>query len=107
MKIKYSLEVDDKIIINTLVRITNLIYKLLPLREEGIDWIKPLETVMVELTGFYNLCIGKRETLFLVICKMEGLFSLQEEKDFFLFRRTILDCLGLLDNIVTECRTKL
>ena len=42
---KYNLEVSNETLIKSLKRIINLIYKLLPMREEGNDWEKPLETI--------------------------------------------------------------
>lgn len=42
--------------------------------------------------------IGKEENLFfLVLCKLEGLYDLQDPKDMFLFRRTIFKCLELME----------
>ncbi len=47
----------DDFIINTedictnLTRIVGQIFRLLPTREEGVDWIKPLDTIILELTG--------------------------------------------------------
>ena len=42
MIIKYYADNDAAAIQNNLMRITNQIYKLLPNREEGSDWEKPL-----------------------------------------------------------------
>ena len=42
MVIKYDVEINNEVIIKELKKITNLIYKLLPSREENIDWEKPL-----------------------------------------------------------------
>ena len=47
MLLKYSLEIDKKAVEASLTRIVNQIYKLLPDREEGIEWKAPLETIMV------------------------------------------------------------
>ena len=38
MLIKYNTLIDNEAIIINLKRLTNQIYKLLPLREEGGDW---------------------------------------------------------------------
>lgn len=91
-----GLEIDDRTIQASIKRIINLIYKLLPMREEGQDWSKPLETIIVELKGLHNLLIGRRDKLFLIICKLEGMLSLTEKDDFDLFRRTIFECINLL-----------
>lgn len=97
---KYNLELSSDILIEELKKITNKIYKLLPLREEAEDWQKPLATVIEEIVGLQNLLNENKLKIFTLICKLEGLFSLKEENDFFLFRRTIFDCLNLVGELI-------
>jgi hypothetical protein len=90
-------------ILSNLNRITNQIYKLLPSREEGIDWEKPLQTLIIELTGMNNL-LADQVNLFSLLCKLEALKTLNKEEDFFLYRKTIFECLGLLDEVKKQCQ---
>ena len=99
MIIKYDLNVREEVIDENLKRITNQIYKLLPNREEGIDWESPLATIMEELAGMDRLFIDHQDVFFPLICKLEGLFSLTSEEDFFLYRRTIFECLSLVRKV--------
>lgn len=99
MILKYGAEIDKSAIDKNLNRITNQIYKLLPSREEKSDWQKPLATIIEELAGMDRLLFDQHEILFPLLCKLEGLFLLSEDKDFFLYRRTIFECLGLINNI--------
>lgn len=99
MILKYNAEIDNYAIENSVKRITNQIYKLLPNREENVDWEKPLETIIEELAGMDRLLIGQHNILFPLICKLEGLFTLTEEDDFLLFRRTIFECLSLISSL--------
>lgn len=99
MILKYNLDISSDTIQKNLKRIVNQIYKLLPLREEKEDWEKPLSTLMEELAGMNNLLIGEQQLFFSLLCKMEGLFQLTQEQDFLLYRRTIFECLSLLDEI--------
>lgn len=99
MIIKYNISIKDEAVQNNLKRLTNQIYKLLPNREENIDWEKPLETIVVELAGMNLLLIDQHDILFPLLCKLEGLFTLTKEEDFFLFRRTIFECLSLINNL--------
>ena len=46
-----ELYVEKDIIINMLKKRLNLIYKLLPTREEKSDWGKLLSTIVEELSG--------------------------------------------------------
>lgn len=93
----------DEAIEYNLQRLTNQIYKLLPMREEGIDWQKPLETIIEELSGMNLLLIDQHKILFPLLCKLEGLLSLTEENDFGMFRRTIFECLNLINNLKKLC----
>lgn len=104
MVLKYDIEIQDSAIHNNLRKITNQIYKLLPEREEGLDWTVPLSTIMEELAGMDSLLADQHNLLFPLLCKLEGLLTLTEEEDFFLFRRTIFECLSLVNNIMTQCQ---
>jgi len=42
MILKYNVKINDDIIVNRLRNLINQIYKLLPSREEGLDWEKSL-----------------------------------------------------------------
>lgn len=96
---KYNTEIDNKLILEDIKKIINQTYKLLPSREEGLDWKTPLFTITEEVAGMnilFESAFGLESLMFLN--KMEGLVSL-EEKDFFNFRRTIFECLNLLNRI--------
>ena len=97
MIIKYNANIEDNAIQANLKRLTNQTYKLLPNREENIDWEKPLSTIIEEFAGMDSLLIAEHEILFSLLCKLEGLFTLTEPDDFMLFRRTIFECLGLIN----------
>ena len=100
--LKYDIEILPEAIEENLVRIINQVYKLLPMREEGSNWEKPLETIIEELVGMNQLLVDLQPALFPIICKLEGLFSLTEEKDMALFRRVIFECLSLMSKINYE-----
>lgn len=95
---KYEIEFDNDAVKQNIDRITNQIFKLLPSREEGGDWQTPLQNLILEITGMKALWVDQIE-LFSLLCKMEALTSLTEEDDFFVFRKLIFECLGLLNGI--------
>lgn len=80
-------------------RIINQVYKLLPMREQGKNWIKPLETLIEQLSGMKRLIVGQDNLFFLILCKMEGLFGLSRAEDLSIYRRTIFECLTLLNEL--------
>lgn len=102
MLIKYDIDISEEAIKENLKRITNQIYKLLPNREEGIDWETPLTTIMEELSGMSRLVSDCQDTYLTLLNKLEGLFVLTDEKDFFLYRRTIFECLSLTNSIMKK-----
>lgn len=104
MVIKYNIEMDNEVIVKELKKLTNLIYKLLPSREENIDWEKPLETIIEELAGMDRLLIDQHEILFPLLSKLEGLFTLTNVEDFSLFRRTIFECLSEMNMLMKRCQ---
>lgn len=96
-------QIGNEAIQKNLYRISNQIFKLLPNREEGLDWKKPLDTLIIELTGMSALLTDRKE-LFSLLCKLEALKTLDAEGDFLLFRKTIFECLGLMDVIKKQCQ---
>lgn len=84
---------------NNLNRLCNQVFRALPLREEQVDYIKPLETVYLELLGLSTLLDSEQEELLALVCKLKGLCEGGEEIEFSLYRRTIFECCGLIDNL--------
>ena len=76
----------------------NMIYKLLPIREEGKDWENYLESCLAEIQGFHNI-FEEIDSLQLVriLSKLESLRYLTEKEDFYQYRKTILECTNLVN----------
>lgn len=98
MILKYDVEIQDEAIIKNIDRITNQIFKLLPNREEGGEWKAPLQNLIIEIVGMSELILDQTD-LFLLLCKLEALLTLTEENDFPIFRKTIFECLGLMNGL--------
>ena len=99
MRIKYGIIINDDSVQRNLKRLTNQIYKLLPEREEELDWRSPLNTIILELAGMDRLLVDQHDILFPLLCKLEGLLILTQSEDFYMFRRTIFECLSLMSNL--------
>lgn len=104
MFLKYSIEIDNEAILTNLKRLTNQIYKLLPTREENRDWQRPLSIIIEELAGMKRLFLGQQPLFFKLLSKLEGLFVLNQENDFAIYRSVIFECLGLLSELGKACR---
>ena len=75
----------------------NMIYKLLPIREEGKDWEKYLDSSILELHGFVDLFEEVDElSMVRILSKLESLKYLKEEEDFYNYRKTVLECTNLV-----------
>lgn len=100
MILKYNVDIEEQTIHNRLQHLINQTYKLLPSREEGANWEKPLQTILEELAGMQRLMnCGYSEIFFPLLNKLEGLYSLVEDDDFLCYRRTIFECLGLMNDL--------
>lgn len=99
---KYAAEFNKEVINNNLHRLIGQIYKLLPYREEGNDWEKPLNTIQNELAGMDSLFIDYRDfhcTLLSLESKLEGLITEDFRDDFDMFRGTIFECIGKVKDL--------
>lgn len=98
MYIIYDADIENAAVKNSLKRILNQIYRLLPLREEGEDWEKPLATLLIELVGLLELFPDLKEGL-KVICKLQGLLTLGNDLEFYEYRRTIFECCSIISSL--------
>lgn len=68
----YNSNIDTETLTFNLNRLKNQIFHLLPLNEEGGDWLKPLDTIILEVSGISNL-FPDNTKLFELLSKLEGL----------------------------------
>ena len=81
------------VIEKNLVRLTNQLWKLIPMRENEENWEKQLYTVIIEIAGLGK--IFNQEPQFLqLVSKLEGL--LQIKTDFSTYRKTVFESISLL-----------
>lgn len=76
-------------------RLTNQLWKLIPMKENEEDWEKQLETLILEITGLNVLYSDK------FIQLLSKLLGLQEVKDihFDLYRKTVFECIDLIQGL--------
>lgn len=73
------------------------IFKILPLKEEGKDWERYLDGVLVEFNGMDMLL--SQVNLLAVMGKLEGLKVVEEHE---MFRKIIFDSINLVKKIIIE-----
>ena len=76
-------------------RLTNQLWKLIPMREHEEDWSKQLDTVAIEIAGMNEIFIHSQ--LLPLLCKLEGLKV--KETSFELYRKTVFECISLLQEL--------
>jgi hypothetical protein len=101
----YDTYVSNQEVSDNLSKLCNSIFKLLPMKEEGTDWEKPLETIVIEVLGMKEL-FPDLSYLLTLACKLEGLYAAREEIEFPLYRRTIFECCSLVSKAREQCQDK-
>lgn len=91
---KYGFEFSREEIKKEIVRLTNQLWKLIPMRENGEEWDKQLETVIIDIAGKNEIFICNSHFLQL-LSKLEGLRLVDVE--FSIYRKTVFECINLLN----------
>lgn len=91
---KYGFEFSKEEIQKEVIRLTNQLWKLIPMRENHEDWDKQLETVIIDIAGKDEIFNHTSQFLQL-LSKLEGLRVVDVE--FALYRKTIFECINLLN----------
>lgn len=93
---KYNFDVSIEVIELNIKRLTNQLWKLIPMRENGEDWQKQLKTVTLEIAGLNEVFLSFPQFLQL-LSKLEGLQQTETEFDF--YRKTVFESINLLQEI--------
>ena len=94
---KYGFEIPFEVIDKDISRLTNQMWKLIPMKENEEDWEKQLDTVILEIAGLNEIFIKDPQFLQL-LSKLEGI-KVQEIK-FNLYRKTVFESISLLRGLI-------
>ena len=83
----------------TVMRLTNQLWKLIPMKENEEDWKKQLDTVILEIVGLKEILI-LNATLTQLLSKLEGLR--EYEISFVSYRKTVFEAISLLQEYGRE-----
>ena len=92
---KYGIEISMEDVKKNAQRLTNQLWKLIPMREHEEDWEKQLDTVLLEIVGLNEIFVGP--ICLQLISKLEGLRV--QQTDFEFYRKTIFECISILQGI--------
>lgn len=96
---KYGFNVNKNIINTNINRLTNQIWKLIPMRENNEDWVSQLNTVIIELSGL-NEIFSFNGQFIILLSKLEGLKD--ETIEFLIYRKTVFEAITLLRGLQIE-----
>ena len=84
----------DSVVTTNINRLTNQMWKLIPMRENEENWLAQLDTILLELTGLEQLSENADEKLLVLLSKLKGLK--EYEVEFQIYRKTVFECISLL-----------
>lgn len=89
----YGFNLSTETVVSDINRLTNQLWKLIPMRENKENWLGQLETVIIELTGL-NTIFAKQNNFIVLLSKLEGLKTVETE--FNTYRKTVFEAISLL-----------
>lgn len=92
---KYGFAFEREEIEVNVRRLTNQLWKLIPMREHEENWPKQLDTVIIEIAGLNEIFMAPQ--LLQLLCKLEGLKT--QETDFECYRKTVFESISLLQEL--------
>lgn len=92
---KYAFEFRAHDIEVNIRRLTNQMWKLIPMREHDEDWPKQLDTVTLEIAGMHEIFMAPQ--FLQLLSKLEGLKA--QETTFEFHRKTVFECISLLQEL--------
>ena len=92
---KYGIDIPEEDVNKNVRRLTNQLWKLIPMREHEEDWQKQLDTVILEVAGLNEIFMGS--AFLQTLSKLEALRI--KETNFELYRKTIFECISLIQGL--------
>lgn len=93
---KYAFGFSPEVVITDINRLTNQLWKLIPMRENEEDYNKQINTVIIDIAGLNEIFL--ENPLYLqLLSKLEGL--LVHETGFELYRKTVFECISLIQEV--------
>lgn len=87
--------IPDSAVQTDIRRLTNQMWKLIPMRENSENWQVQLDTVIIEIAGLGALSPKEINDKFLILLtKLQGLKNIDIE--FNIYRKTVFECISLL-----------
>lgn len=92
---KYGIDFNIQDVNINIQRLTNQVWKLIPMRENNEDWKRQLDNVLIEIVGLNEIFEGP--SFLQALSKLEGIRV--QETDFELYRKTIFETITSLQKL--------
>lgn len=96
-KTKYDYNFSYEALSKNINRLTNQLWKLIPMRENNEDWKKHLSSLMIELVGLGEI-YNNIPVYLSLLSKLEGL--LKTDIEFSLYRKIVFESISHLREII-------
>lgn len=97
---KYGIDFPIQTREQDLKRLTNQLWKLIPMCENEEDWISHLSIIIEEIRGLAEIYKDNVNSLIL-LSKLEGLKA-DANEDFMIYRKTVFRCIDLLTQVLRD-----
>ncbi len=92
---RFNIHFPEEVVAKNIQRLSNQIWKCIPMRENDEDWKKQLDTVELEVVGLNEMFMSQQ--FLQLLSKLEGLRI--KETTFEFYRKTIFEILSLLQEL--------
>lgn len=89
-----TIVIPTAVVISDVNRLTNQLWKLIPMRENQENWLMHLDSLIIELAGLNGLSSNADEKFLILLSKLKGLKI--EDTTFQIYRKTVFECISLL-----------
>ena len=97
---KYNLQFSQEEIKSEIMRLTNQLWKLIPMWENNENWSKQLESVIIDIAGKDEIFLHNSHFLQL-LSKLEGLRVIDEDEiEFNIYRKTVFECINIINEVM-------
>ena len=91
---KLGINISESCVRSDINRLTNQLWKLIPMKENGENWLEQLNTVLVEIRGLSEI-FASNDQFLILLSKLEGL-KVSEDLEFIIYRKTVFESISLL-----------
>ena len=89
-----NISISRESFVSDINRLTNQLWKLIPMKENGENWLEQLNTVLIEIRGLSEIFF-ENDKFLILLSKLEGL-KVSDDIEFSTYRKTIFESISLL-----------